>query len=92
MVPHFCCPVFGVHYTLRHTAAQRLYDSTHDLELVRRFLGHVRIGTTQIYAEANDHQVKKAVANLDRPVGHDEVEELLEEIHALKERVVALST
>lgn len=40
-------------HALRHTAAQRLYDGTGDIYRVQRFLGHRRVSTTQIYAEAS---------------------------------------
>ncbi len=52
-------------HTLRHSAAMRLYHSTGDIEVVRKFLGHRAVTTTQIYAEADDEQVKQAVAALD---------------------------
>ncbi len=39
-------------HSLRHTAAQRLYQKTRDLLLVKAFLGHRSLSTTLIYAKS----------------------------------------
>ncbi len=74
-------------HSLRHSAAQRLFDSTGNIELVRKFLGHKAITTTQVYAEANDKDVQKAVEALDIPTEpseeDDEVQRLAEALAAL---------
>ena len=36
-------------HALRHTAAMRLYDATKDLLLVKDFLGHKSLSSTQVY-------------------------------------------
>ena len=62
-------------HTLRHSAAQRLFNSTGNIELVRKFLGHRAVTTTQIYAEAEDKDVREAVDALEvaPPAEADEV-------------------
>jgi site-specific recombinase XerD len=40
-------------YTLRHTAARRLYAVTRDLRLVQRLLGHANSHTTEIYTHVD---------------------------------------
>jgi hypothetical protein len=37
---------------LRHTAAQRFFEATHDLLLVQAFLGHRSLSDTLIYASS----------------------------------------
>jgi integrase len=36
-------------HSLRHTAAQRLFDATKDLLAVQKFLGHKSLASTQVY-------------------------------------------
>jgi len=72
-------------HTLRHSAAQRLFNSTGNIELVRKFLGHRAVTTTQIYAEADDKQVQEAVEALEvaPPAEADEVQRLAKALAAL---------
>jgi len=72
-------------HSLRHTAAQRLFNSTGNIELVRKFLGHRAVTTTQIYAEADDPQVQAAVEALDAaPAAEaDQVQRLAKTLAAL---------
>lgn len=51
---------FTVH-TLRHTAATHLYDYTKDILIVKEFLGHESISSTEVYAHICNEEVKKAV-------------------------------
>ena len=51
-------------HTLRHSAAQRLSNSTGNIELVRKFLGHKTVTTTQVYAKANDKDVQESAIDL----------------------------
>ena len=47
-------PIIGTAYTfhcLRHTAAMRLYDATHDVLLVMHMLGHKSLGQTHVYLQ-----------------------------------------
>jgi len=48
-------------HTLRHTAATRLLREGGNLEVVRKFLGHSHLSTTQIYLEVEDAEVAEAV-------------------------------
>ena len=48
-------------HNLRHTFGQRIYDSTHDMEVVRALLGHESISTAQIYAAASLTVMREAV-------------------------------
>ena len=74
-------------HTLRHSAAQRLFNSTGNIELVRKFLGHRAVTTTQIYAEADDKDVQQAVEALDMltetRAEDDEVQRLAQALAAL---------
>ena len=79
-------PEWATPHTLRHTAAQRMYDHTRDIETVRKFLGHQRVTTTQVYAEASDEDVQRAVEGLE-----PEKELTLEQqVAALQEQVAKL--
>lgn len=47
-------PKDGVNaHALRHTGATRLFDATDDLFVVKEFLGHTRISTTEGYTRVN---------------------------------------
>ncbi|MEA1888320.1 MAG: site-specific integrase [Pseudomonadota bacterium] len=48
-------------HTLRHTKGMHLLQSGVSLEIIRDFLGHVDIKTTQIYAHANLEMKRKAL-------------------------------
>ena len=81
-------------HTLRHSAAQRLFNSTGNIELVRKFLGHRAVTTTQIYAEAEDKDVQQAVEALEvaPPAEAGEVQRLAKALAALpKEQRQALA-
>lgn len=51
----------GSVHTLRHTAATLMYQQTKDILLVKEFLGHKSIESTQIYAHMNSDLIKQAV-------------------------------
>lgn len=51
----------GSVHTLRHSAATILYEQTKDILLVKEFLGHESIVSTQIYTHISNDLVKKAV-------------------------------
>ncbi len=72
-------------HTLRHSAAQRLFNSTGNIEIVRKFLGHRAVTTTQIYAEARDKDVRQAVEALEvaPPAEEDEVQRIAKALAAL---------
>lgn len=48
-------------HTLRHTAATIIYNYTHDLILLKNFLNHANISTTEIYTHVNNEQLRQAV-------------------------------
>lgn len=48
-------------HDLRHGVAMEVYEQHHDLEQVRRLLGHTRIETTQLYAQIRPAALKHAV-------------------------------
>jgi integrase/recombinase XerD len=48
-------------HTLRHTKGMHLLQSGVSLEIIRDFLGHVDIKTTQIYAQANLEMKRRAL-------------------------------
>lgn len=48
-------------HTLRHTAASRLLNSSNNIALVQRMLGHSKITTTMRYAHISDDQLLNAV-------------------------------
>lgn len=49
-------------HDLRHGVAMEVYKQHHDLEQVRALLGHVRIETTQVYAQIQPAQLKESVS------------------------------
>ena len=60
--PAFTQPVTP--HTLRHTKGMHLLQSGVTLEIIRDFLGHEHVVTTQIYARANLEMKRKALANV----------------------------
>jgi integrase/recombinase XerC len=48
-------------HDLRHGVAMEVYSEHRDLEQVRALLGHVRIETTQVYAQIQPAQLKQSV-------------------------------
>ena len=51
----------GSTHTLRHTIATKMYEQTQDILLVKEFLGHRSIASTQIYTHISNNLVKEAV-------------------------------
>ena len=51
----------GSTHTLRHTSATMMYQRTHDILLVKEFLGHSTVLSTQIYTHINNDEIKRAV-------------------------------
>jgi site-specific recombinase XerC len=49
-------------HDLRHGVAMEVYTEHRDLEQVRALLGHVRIETTQVYAQIQPAQLKQSVS------------------------------
>ena len=60
--PGFTQPVSP--HTLRHTKGMHLLESGVPLEIIRDFLGHVDVKTTEIYARANLEMKQKALAKV----------------------------
>ena len=54
-------------HTLRHTKGMHLLQSGISLDMIRDFLGHVDVKTTQIYARANLEMKRKALENITEP-------------------------
>jgi integrase/recombinase XerD len=54
-------------HTLRHTKGMHLLQSGISLDMIRDFLGHVDVKTTQIYARANLEMKRKALENVTEP-------------------------
>ena len=50
-------------HTLRHTAATLIYKQTKDLLILKEFLGHAQLSTTEIYTHVINDEIKKAVEN-----------------------------
>ncbi len=50
-------------YSLRHTAATRLYDATRDIKLVQAVLGHEQPDMSCIYAHVQPSQLVAAMAS-----------------------------
>jgi site-specific recombinase XerD len=57
--PGFTQPVSP--HSLRHTKGMHLLQSGVPLEIIRDFLGHVDVKTTEIYARANLEMKRKAL-------------------------------
>lgn len=54
-------------HTLRHTKGMHLLQSGISLDMIRDFLGHVDVKTTQIYARANLEMKRKALETIADP-------------------------
>jgi site-specific recombinase XerD len=54
-------------HSFRHTKGMHLLQSGISLEIIRDFLGHVDIKTTQIYARANLEMKRKALEKISEP-------------------------
>lgn len=54
-------------HTLRHTKGMHLLQSGISLDMIRDFLGHVDVKTTQIYARANLEMKRKALEKIADP-------------------------
>lgn len=48
-------------HTLRHTAGSILFNSTRDMLIVKEFLGHSTIASTEIYVHINNNEIRNAV-------------------------------
>ncbi len=85
--PGFTQPVSP--HCLRHTKGMHLLQSGVSLEIIRDFLGHVDVKTTQIYARANLEMKRKAlekvadVSPLPKIPSWQEDKTLLEWLHSL---------
>ncbi len=56
------CRAVGVHpHLLRHTFANRLLETTHDIRLVSQALGHSDLRVTMKYTERSDEDVARAI-------------------------------
>jgi len=54
---------YSVH-KLRHTAATLMYQSGVDVRILQEILGHVNLGTTQIYTHIQSSQISKAMDSI----------------------------
>jgi integrase len=53
-------------HTLRHSMATHLYESTHDLYLVQRSLGHTTSTMTARYAKMSENRLREGAAALEK--------------------------
>lgn len=53
-------------HTLRHTYATHLYESTHDLYLTQKSLGHTSSTMTQRYAKMNESRLREGAAAIQK--------------------------
>jgi len=53
-------------HTLRHTFATHLYESTHDLYLTQRSLGHATGTMTARYAKMSESRLREGAAALEK--------------------------
>lgn len=68
-VEHICNKAFALAglggcgyttHTLRHTAATHIYAQTNDILIVKEFLGHTNIASTEIYTHISNKELKEA--------------------------------
>lgn len=53
-------------HSLRHTFATRLQETTGDIALTQKMMGHSQITTTTRYSHINEHQMSEAIIKLER--------------------------
>lgn len=59
LIPHFSC------HQMRHTYCTRLCEVESNLKVIQSIMGHADIRTTlEIYAEATDNSIDKALESL----------------------------
>jgi integrase len=51
-------------HNLRHTSATHMHESTGDLAMTQKFLGHASPATTVIYAQISDQRLQQASKNV----------------------------
>lgn len=61
-------------HTLRHTAATIIYKQTQDLLLLKYFLGHKYLSSTEIYTHVINEEIQKAVEN--NPLSNFEIQKV----------------
>ena len=54
-------------HRFRHKFATDLYDRTRDIRIVKEAMGHADIGSTIVYAEVTNHQLRSALETLAWP-------------------------
>jgi site-specific recombinase XerD len=59
-------------HTFRHTTAMHLLESGVDVNVIRAWLGHVSLETTNRYAEINIHMKEKALQACEPPLSASE--------------------
>ena len=62
-------------HSLRHTFATHLYDSTQDIYLTQKSLGHTTSTMTQRYAKMTDKRLKEGVAALEKTLAGKSTEQ-----------------
>ena len=63
------CPNHRLHDS-RHTYATMLYESSRDIRLVQKQLGHSRITTSSVYADVCDEQAREGIDAMEKAVNH----------------------
>src|SRR3546814_1657123 len=73
-------------HTFRHTAGVQLVAAVVDITVIRSWLGHVSLNTTNHYARANIETKRKAIERIDRssrPASPPRSEEHTSELQSL---------
>ena len=55
--------VYSVH-KLRHTSATLMYQTGVDIRVLQEILGHVNLGTTEIYTHVKDRQIAESMQKI----------------------------
>ena len=69
-------------HSMRHTTAVHMIDANVPLLVVKQFLGHSNLATTEVYAKMNQTSVNEKLKNWDEKYWHDQFIDVSEDSKA----------